>query len=127
MVSTGPSWQIAGLLEAAEFTGLDVEIPKQPQWSKAEVDTFRGYKDAQSKTKMGPGQAKCWLGHLHALKRVITVGWATALIFEDDVDWDISINHQLALVAPYIAQVTNSTHHSPAEPYGNGWKSPTLC
>ena len=121
IVSTGPSWRIDGLVDAAQFTGLEVEIAQQPNWSSAVVDQFRGYVDAQSPPSIGPGQARCWLGHLNALEYVVQNDWASALILEDDVDWDVAIKRQTALVSPHIHRVTNSTSRGTLLPYGNNW------
>jgi GR25 family glycosyltransferase involved in LPS biosynthesis len=120
-VSTGPSWRSEGLLEAADLTKLDVDIPQQPEWSPEEIDAFRGLGDATGARRLGPGQTKCWLGHINALSHVVKNSWASALVLEDDVDWDIAIKRQLALVAPAIRTITNSTLHSADQPYGNAW------
>ncbi|KAF7865729.1 hypothetical protein EAF04_005895 [Stromatinia cepivora] len=121
VVSTGSTWRIEGLIEAAKFTNLDVDVPRQPNWNTKEVDNFRGLSRADGARRIGPGQTKCWLGHLHALKYIIENSLASALIMEDDVDWDINIKQQLILVAPAILSITNSTVHSPEQPFGNAW------
>ena len=60
------------------------------------------------------GSALAWLGHLNAVKWFLDSGLSTALIIEDDVDWDIHIrNHQVPLVA---AQVRKLLSASPANP-----------
>ncbi|AEO59859.1 glycosyltransferase family 25 protein [Thermothelomyces thermophilus ATCC 42464] len=61
------------------------------------------------------------MGHLHTLKTIIDKRWMTALILENDADWDIEIKKQLALVAPHIRAVTNSTSHGQPQPYGSTW------
>ncbi len=120
VVSTGKSWRVDGLLEAADLTGLDLEILEQPDWSNHDVDVFRKATEKASKPNLGPGQARCWLGHIHALHEVIKERWSTALIMEDDADWDISIKQQLAMIAPLIRKVTNSTAALDLEmPYGD--------
>ncbi len=46
----------------------------------------------------------------------------TALMLEDDADWDIEIKKQLFLVAPHIRAITNSTSsRGQPQPYGSAW------
>ncbi|KAI0876044.1 hypothetical protein GGS24DRAFT_514581 [Hypoxylon argillaceum] len=121
VVSTGPSWRLDGLIEAANRTGIDVEVPAQPKWTTREVDIFRRVAlapNSEVPSKKGRGLAQCWLGHLNVIREILIRGWSTSLIMEDDVDWDIMIKRQLAFVAPMIKKVTISA--DPA-PYGSGW------
>jgi hypothetical protein len=107
VVSSGPSWRTEGLIDAARLTRLDLEIPQQPAWTKSEVESFRG--------------ARCWIGHLHALKYIVEERLMTALVLEDDADWDIEIKKRLSLVAPHIRAITNSTSRGQLQPYGSTW------
>jgi hypothetical protein len=43
----------------------------------------------------GLGNRGSWRGHLNAIHRVVAEGLESALIMEDDVDWDIRIKDQL--------------------------------
>jgi len=110
-------------MEAAEFTNINVQLVQQPVWTAYEVDVFRGINVTREKTRMGRGQARCWLGHLNVLHEMLVSKWATALIVEDDADWDIAIKHQLAVVAPMIRNITNATDSARGQesPYGNAW------
>ncbi|KAI0452494.1 hypothetical protein F5B21DRAFT_483204 [Xylaria acuta] len=120
VVSTGWSWRSEGLLDAANFTGLKVDIPNQPEWSPHEVNAFRGLDDVTGE-KLGPGETQCWLGHINVWSHAVEHNWTTLLVLEDDVDWDISIKQQLALVAPAIRKITKSTIYSTEQPYGDAW------
>jgi len=133
IVSTGPSWRIDGLNQAARRTGIDIDIPSQRQWTTEEVEAFRGTdnnnSNSSSKSRIGPGQAQCWLGHLNVLHTMLAQGWATALVMEDDMDWDVSIKQQLEQLAPLIRTVFPSGGDDgnmnrpprPNSPYGDGW------
>ncbi|KAI1318296.1 hypothetical protein F5Y16DRAFT_392062 [Xylariaceae sp. FL0255] len=120
-VSKGPSWRSEGLLDAANLTGLDIHIPPQPDWSIEEVEAFR-VKSAGS-DRISFGSTKCWLGHINVLSHIVSQNWSSVLILEDDVDWDIAIRRQLALVAPAIRAITHATRHGhwSYQPYGNTW------
>lgn len=54
----------------------------------------------QHKSKTGesprPGSARAWIAHLDALKHIVAHNITTALILEDDADWDVRIRQQLA-------------------------------
>ncbi|KAK0107389.1 hypothetical protein ONS95_004081 [Cadophora gregata] len=50
------------------------------------------------KSVMKPGFAGSWRAHLNTIKRVVDEGISTALIIEDDVDWDIRVREQMQRV-----------------------------
>ncbi|KAF2874583.1 hypothetical protein BDV95DRAFT_336247 [Massariosphaeria phaeospora] len=114
-------WRKDGLLRAAAYTGLRVEIPRQPIWTDVDTEILM----AKNK-EMKKGYALSWLGHLNALKVAATRN--TSLILEDDADWDIEIREQMPAIAeairnltgyPSEVQVAESMVQDP--PYGTGW------
>lgn len=81
-----------------------------------------------------PGWVGAWRAHMNALSRVVEENWASALILEDDVDWDVRIKSQLqdfAIGSDYIMRTDNTDpiwYHQMApgqppktSPYGDGW------
>jgi hypothetical protein len=104
------------LLEAAQFTGLEIEIPSQP--SEWPIESLNRLGSRMPKPDSGP--AFCWLGHLHVLQKVVDHSWATSLIVEDDVDWDIAIKTQVMLIAPLVEEITGAKHRT-QWPYGKEW------
>ncbi|OAL38463.1 hypothetical protein AYO20_02112 [Fonsecaea nubica] len=64
----------------------------------------------------------CYRGHLNAFQRIISEGLSSALIFEDDAEWDINIKSQLVEFARglhYLQGVEKpEALHSP---YGDDW------
>ena len=42
-----------------------------------------------------PSVLACWRAHMNVIERVVREKIQTALILEDDVDWDVTIKHQL--------------------------------
>jgi hypothetical protein len=79
------------LLQAANITELDFTIPVQPKWTADDLDGH---------PNIGKGSLMAWLGHLHSLRLFLESGDETALILEDDVDWDIRLR---SLQAPLVA------------------------
>ncbi|KUJ17655.1 uncharacterized protein LY89DRAFT_58730 [Mollisia scopiformis] len=123
-VSTGGSWRRDGLLEAAELTGFHIQMPQQPTWADQDTQQFTRQTSRTSGKKLTLGEAGCWLGHLHLLKYIATANQDTALVLEDDVDWDVALKDQLELVSPLIRTFSDtdlSTSKENMEPYGTDW------
>lgn len=58
------------------------------------------------------------------LKHVVQSNLDTALILEDDVDWDVRIKSQMVLIAEAVRTLTthvDSDEEDPAAPYGRHW------
>ncbi|KAF1848053.1 glycosyltransferase family 25 protein [Cucurbitaria berberidis CBS 394.84] len=87
------------LLWAANLTDLEVVIPDQEDWTEGDVQNFR----AKEGSSISKGSALAWLGHLDALRWFLNTTHETALIIEDDVDWDMSIRQtQIPLLAAAV-------------------------
>ncbi|KAF1945922.1 hypothetical protein EJ02DRAFT_368248 [Clathrospora elynae] len=89
------------LLQAANVTDFDLTIPQQPVWTEGDVQRFiNGQENAQR------GSILAWLGHHNALRWFLDSGLETALILEDDVDWDIRLRSvQIPLAASAARQL----------------------
>ncbi|MCJ1312924.1 hypothetical protein MMC25_006600 [Agyrium rufum] len=111
------AWRREGLLKAAAFTGLEVQIPLQPTWSDTNVDALMN-----KSSEVSRGYALSWLGHLHAIKEA--ANYSTSLILEDDVDWDLGLREQMPRIAEVIRLVTDfevDHEESIHPPYGTNW------
>ncbi|KAF2140321.1 glycosyltransferase family 25 protein [Aplosporella prunicola CBS 121167] len=100
------------LLFAANLTGIDITIPDQPVWSDRQVAAFRAHNSTITR-----GSALAWMGHLNALQwyPFLRSGLETAIILEDDVDWDIHLRtRQVPLVSENLQALlaSNSTYWS---------------
>ncbi len=67
-----------------------------------------------------------WRGHIDAIRRVVEDGLSSALIMEDDMDWDVHIKSQLSQLAPAARELQagfhrNQTLAAPTSPYGRDW------
>ncbi|ORY13161.1 hypothetical protein BCR34DRAFT_481549 [Clohesyomyces aquaticus] len=84
------------LLQAANVTDIDLTIPKQPVWTEGDVTSFKNGVEKSVQR----GSILAWLGHRNALQWFLDSGLETALILEDDVDWDIRLRSvQIPLAA----------------------------
>ncbi|KAF2647641.1 glycosyltransferase family 25 protein [Lophiostoma macrostomum CBS 122681] len=111
-VSRTASPRREGLLYAANLTGIDIVIPQQPIWTDADVENFRD----KGKSHITKGSVMAWMGHLNALRWFLSTSLSTALILEDDVDWDIHLRTtQIPLVATAARHLlSNSSPHIPS-------------
>lgn len=49
-----------------------------------------------------------WRGHMNAVQTIVEQGISTALIMEDDMDWDVRLKSQLQLVCPWYTRSSAS-------------------
>ncbi|KAF2643935.1 hypothetical protein P280DRAFT_393354 [Massarina eburnea CBS 473.64] len=101
VVSKKDSERRAALLQAANVTDIDLTIPSQPQWTQNDIDKFR---NGQEKN-VQRGSILAWMGHHNALRWFLDSGHETALILEDDVDWDVRLR---SLQVPLAASAVRS-------------------
>lgn len=86
---------------SASISGIDLDW-----WSGVPGDGIdteakpEGWKD--SKAALG-----CWRAHMNALVNMIENDIQTALIIEDDTDWDISLRQQLTHFATGVNSLQN--------------------
>jgi hypothetical protein len=75
-----------------------------------------------------------WRGHMDAVRRIVAEGLDSALIMEDDMDWDVRLKPLLEVVASGVRTVSSSlpdglfpsgrastTKKDPVSPYGDDW------
>ncbi|ETS86986.1 hypothetical protein PFICI_00814 [Pestalotiopsis fici W106-1] len=118
-LSTGPSWRTRGLNRAADLSGLDFTIPFQPRNPDELVHAFQSLGSPQDR-KPPDGSARAWLSHLDLLKYIIASGFETALVVEDDVDWDVRIKQQMTLVSDNL-RAYQETPENDTTPFGTDW------
>ena len=118
-LSKGPSWRSRGLEAAAKITNLTIEIPLQSSFTEEFVNAFMEIGPPESKHP-GRGSALAWLAHLDLIKFFIASDLDTAMIMEDDVDWDTAIKEQMSLFSDAVRNFSQVDTNDPA-PYGRSW------
>lgn len=115
------SWRTRGLQAAANATGLDIQIPPQPPIHADIVTAFTSL-GSEDRAHPNPGSAQAWIAHLKLIEHIIQSDLESALVIEDDVDWDVSIREQMIGVAQAVRQLTK-VPEADAEvvPYGRSW------
>ena len=68
----------------------------------------------------GRGSALAWLAHLDMIKYFIASDLDTAMILEDDVDWDLAIKAQMPLISDAVRNFSRVDPNDTA-PYGRSW------
>ncbi len=66
------------------------------------------------------GQAYNWIAHYELVRYAIALDLDTFLILEDDVDWDISVKHQMQLLSSAVREFT-FVDEKDRTPYGRSW------
>ncbi|KAI0380888.1 glycosyltransferase family 25 protein [Hypomontagnella monticulosa] len=61
-----------------------------------------------------------WRGHMNAIRRIVEEDLGSALIMEDDMDWDVRLKPQLERVAQGARALLVSAA-KPNSPYGDDW------
>ncbi|KAI1772467.1 glycosyltransferase family 25 protein [Hypoxylon cercidicola] len=81
-----------GIVLEAALSNLDVEF----------VDGVRGGDVPDKAVPTGPGRERlpdpvvgCWRAHMNAMQEVVRRNLSSALIMEDDADWDVRLRSQL--------------------------------
>ncbi|KAK7549405.1 hypothetical protein IWX49DRAFT_32933 [Phyllosticta citricarpa] len=106
--SSPTAWRQRGLLAAAERTGLHVEIRQSRRIPDDELAAFRARKSPTNGERPRTGSARAWIAHLDALRHIVAHNISTALILEDDADWDVRIRSQLAPNAGILRVIRQS-------------------
>jgi len=68
------------------------------------------------------GELGCWRGHINALSTIVEKRISTALIMEDDADWDVRLLSQMPDLAKGVRTISNIGLTEPQfSPYGDDW------
>ncbi|KAI1370446.1 glycosyltransferase family 25 protein [Hypoxylon crocopeplum] len=66
-----------------------------------------------------------WRGHINVMRHIVEKGVSSALIMEDDMDWDVHVKAQLAQFAPAAQSLQKDFHKNQSieapSPYGQDW------
>ncbi|GKZ32212.1 hypothetical protein AbraIFM66950_001422 [Aspergillus brasiliensis] len=76
--------------------------------------------DEPDRPRMLSGEIGSWRAHLNAMQRIVSERITSALILEDDVDWDVTLKNQLQEFALGTLALQAESHPKPT-PYGDDW------
>lgn len=72
------------------------------------------------KLDKAPAEVGCWRSHLNVMRHVVENNIQTALIFEDDADWDVALRAQMREAADGFRWILQDQEEA-ISPYGDGW------
>ncbi|GKZ29226.1 hypothetical protein AbraIFM66950_003839 [Aspergillus brasiliensis] len=70
---------------------------------------------------LAPSEIGCWRAHMNALSNMVQNSYSTALVLEDDADWDVNIRQQLREFARGVRALTRNANTTKNAPYGTNW------
>ncbi|OJJ68473.1 hypothetical protein ASPBRDRAFT_184132 [Aspergillus brasiliensis CBS 101740] len=70
---------------------------------------------------LAPSEIGCWRAHMNALSNMVQNSYSTALVLEDDADWDVNIRQQLREFARGVRALTKNANTTKNAPYGTNW------
>ncbi|KAJ5138764.1 CAZyme family GT25 [Penicillium bovifimosum] len=77
--------------------------------------------DGLNNSSVKPTAIACWRAHMNALVSVVRNDYSTALILEDDADWDVNLKSQLREFARGLHALKGINQVSKEAPYGTDW------
>ncbi|KPI36495.1 uncharacterized protein AB675_4323 [Cyphellophora attinorum] len=72
-------------------------------------------------TLQTPGALGSWRAHMNAVQHVLHNRLPTALILEDDADWDVLLKSQLHQLSDAMYKLSYTTQSEPSNPYTLNW------
>jgi GR25 family glycosyltransferase involved in LPS biosynthesis len=107
-----------GMTLAAAVSGMQVEYIDAVNGSTGVIEVPNPDPEPEDDNLVN-GQKGCWRSHLNILEKIVSEGISSALIMEDDADWDVRIKTQLsqfALATRALSQPRSYTAKSFADP-----------
>jgi len=102
-------------LLSAQYIGFDITHAEGVRWEDIPQTEYPvGWHDPF------PASIGCWRAHLNLLADIVSSGVSSALILEDDADWDIFLKPQLQEFARGALQLQVDSH-TETSPYGDDW------
>ncbi|KAL8913363.1 MAG: hypothetical protein Q9171_001840 [Xanthocarpia ochracea] len=105
---------------AASLTGFSHDVIEGIKGATVVNKTLPTLDNIPKKEKSRNNIVGCWRAHLNFAQKIVRERIQTALVLEDDSDWDVSFKDQLADFATGSRYISNSTTLS-RSPYGDDW------
>ncbi|KAI9707175.1 MAG: hypothetical protein M1836_000135 [Candelina mexicana] len=104
---------------ASSLTGIKLDFRKGLK-GDAVIDKALPY--GVDRKTMDPGMLGSWRGHMNIVRTIVEDNLSSALIMEDDIDWDVNLKAQLLQFAEGSNYILNTPSGSqPHSPYGDSW------
>lgn len=83
--------------------GIYKDTPQPALIEYPAIDRFAALGE-EGAVKPNHGSAAAWIAHLDPLNHIPQPNYSTAAIFEDDVDWSVTIKEQMATFVDEIRE-----------------------
>ncbi|RVX73037.1 hypothetical protein B0A52_02163 [Exophiala mesophila] len=104
---------------ASSFTDIDIDWLPAVSFEQVSPKAAPPTWDFNRQAK---GALGCWRAHMNALEHIVRHRIQTALIMEDDADWDVSLKDQLLEFATGTRALQHLSPNSPSpSAYGSEW------
>ena len=117
--------KLDGFSSAAAATDITAETMPAIRGQDIADDTLPSTDGLPTKEGQRDDAVGSWRSHLNFVREVVNRRLATALMLEDDADWDVSLKEQLHLVAQGSQYIFGSgvtkPRGQPWSPYGDDW------
>ncbi|KAL8840991.1 MAG: hypothetical protein Q9205_003541 [Flavoplaca limonia] len=105
---------------AASLTGFSYDVIEGVKGTTIVNKTLPSLDNIPKKESSRNNIIGCWRAHLNVAQKVVRERIQTALVLEDDSDWDVSFKDQLAYFATGSRYISGTTT-TPRSPYGDDW------
>ncbi|KAF2179429.1 glycosyltransferase family 25 protein [Zopfia rhizophila CBS 207.26] len=102
---------------AASLSGMQFEWMDGVDGAKV---SNKALPDSWSKEQSN-GTLGCWRAHMNVMQKIVKEQISTALLMEDDADWDIHIKSQLVEFARGSRYIQGQEARTTNSPYGDDW------
>ena len=117
--------KLDGFSSASAATGITAEVIPAIRGQGIADDTLPSTEGLPTKEGQRDDAVGSWRSHLNFVREVVNRRLSTALILEDDADWDTSFKSQLHLFAQASQYILGSGAAKPGgqpwSPYGDDW------
>ncbi|CAF9941069.1 MAG: hypothetical protein ALECFALPRED_008980 [Alectoria fallacina] len=104
---------------AASVTGFDFDVLEGVQGESIPKKALSGKWESRPGIE---GVVGCWRGHMNFAKEIVRGRLSSALIIEDDADWDLNLRSMMEYIALGSQTLLDTPHgKTPRSPYGDGW------
>ncbi|KAL8926577.1 MAG: hypothetical protein Q9208_002904 [Pyrenodesmia sp. 3 TL-2023] len=105
---------------AASVTGFTHDVIEGIKGSTVVNKTLPALEGLPKKERARNNIVGCWRAHLNFAQKIVRDRISSALVLEDDSDWDVSLKDQLADIATGSRYISG-TPKTPRSPYGDDW------
>ncbi|KAE8167457.1 hypothetical protein BDV40DRAFT_252958 [Aspergillus tamarii] len=104
---------------AASYTGLEIDWLEGVRAADIPPKAYPAVW-TEEKHRDKPAELGSWRAHMNALRHIVENKISSAVLMEDDSDWDVNIKTQMVEFARGT-RALQGTKGIPISPYGDGW------